>query len=241
MRSILFKAPSVTSAFRGLGLFLFGLSLMAPCAPAWAQSAAPSAADQTELQAIASTDLAPLAQKAQAAIDLASSNPDAACEMAKTSVGLATDAQQRFGVVYARMTTEGVNVAPLASMKTNIDAAPAKMNQLATSICSGQFAATQNDPANKDMMQIGAYMKAYTDDIVAADAAADKGDGNTACNLAGDAGHQLDDLTSYVADLRKRPTLTADVAKALDELDSQVAGFRRVNDNRLKACAAARQ
>jgi hypothetical protein len=231
----------MTSAFRPIGFALFGLSLLAPCAPALAQSAAPSTADQTELQAIAETDLAPLKEKAQAAIDLAASDPDQACELAKTTIGLASDAQQRFGAVYTKMTGEGVDVASLAGMKANLDAPPGKMTQLANSICSGQFAATQNDPARKDMTQVSVYVKSYPDDIVAADAAADRGDGTTACHLAGDAGHQLDDLSGYVADLRKRPTLAAGDRKALNELDTQIASFKTVNDNRLKACAAARQ
>ena len=223
----------------GLVLLATGAAMFSP--PAWAQSAAPSADDQTELQAIAETDLAPLKEKAQAAIDLATSEPDQACELAKATVGLATDAQQRFGVVYTRMTGEGINVASLSGMKANLDAAPARMNQLASSVCSGQIAAMQNDPARSDMNQVGVYVKSYTDDIVAADAAADRGDGTTACHLAGDAGHQLDDLTGYVTQLRKRPSLAANDRKALNELDPQIAEFKTVNDNRLKACAAARQ
>jgi len=231
----------VTSAFRPIGLALLGLSLMMPCAPALAQSAAPSEADQTELQAVADTDLAPLKQKAQAAIDLATSDPDQACALAKATIGLASDAQQRFGAVYTRMSGEGVNVASLSGMKANLDAAPARMNQLVSAVCSGQIAAMQNDAASNDMTQISVYVKSYTDDIVAADAAADRGDGTTACHLAGDAGHQLDDLTRDAANLRKNPSLPANDRKALNDLDPQIAEFKTVNDNRLKACAAARQ
>lgn len=241
MRSILAKANLMTLALRPIGFALFGLSLLAPCAPARAQSAAPSAADQTELQAIAETDLAPLKEKAQAAIDLATSDPDQACELAKASANLATDAQQRFATVYTRMTGEGVNVASLSGMKANLDAAPARMTQLASAVCSGQIAAMQNNAASNDMTQINVYVKSYTDDIVAADAAADRGDGATACHLAGDASQQLDDLTRAVANLRKTPSLPANDRKALNELDPQIAEFKTVNDNRLKACAAARQ
>ena len=231
----------MTATVRHIAFVLLAAGAMTVSPPAWAQSAAPSAADQTELQAIAETDLTPLKQKAQAAIDLAASDPDQACELAKATIGLASDAQQRFGAVYSRMTGEGVNMASLSGMKANLDAAPAKMNQLASSVCSGQLAAMQNDPAKSDMAPVSAYVKSYTDDIVAADAAADRGDGTTACHLAGDAGHQLDDLTAYVVDLRKRHTLAADDRKALNELDTQIASFKTVNDNRLKACAAARQ
>ncbi len=231
----------MTAIARHIGFVLLAAGAALFSSPALAQSAAPSADDQTELQAIAETDLAPLKQKAQAAIDLASSDPDQACELAKATIGLATDAQQRFGVVYTRMTGEGVNVASLSGMKANLDAAPARMNQLASAVCGGQIAAMQNDPAKSDMTQVSVYVKSYTDDIVAADAAADRGDGTTACHLAGDAGHQLDNLTSYVANLRKRPSLAASDRKALNELDPQITEFRTVNDNRLKACAAARQ
>ena len=231
----------MTSTVRHIGFVLFAVGAAIFSPPVRAQSAAPSTADQTELQAIAETDLAPLKEKAQAAIDLATSDPDQACELAKTTIGLATDARQRFATVYAKMSGEGVNVASLAGMKVNLDAAPSKMNQLADSICSGHLAATQGDPAKTDMTQVSVYVKSYTDDIVAADAAADRGDGTTACHLAGDAGHQLDDLTGYVADLRKHATLAAGDRKALNELDTQIASFKTVNDNRLKACAAARQ
>jgi hypothetical protein len=213
-------------------------SLALLSSPVRAQTTAGDA-DAAELQAIIKDDLTPLGQKAQAAIDMATSDPAQACQLAKSAVDMAGDARQRFTTLYGKMSGEGVDVSSLADMKARLDLAPDKMAQLAQSICSGQFAAYENDPATKDMTRIGVFMKAYTDDAMAAATARDGGDTPTACQKTRDGEKQLDALTAYLIDLRKRRTFTAEEVQALDNLDKQIAGFRATSEDVLKSCPAS--
>ncbi len=193
-------------------------------------------ANAAEFQSIAHDDLMPLGQKAQAAIDMASSDPAQACQVAKSTIDLAGDAKRRFGTLYDKMVAEGADVSPLTEMKARLEQAPDKMQQLAQSICSGQFAAYENDPTTKDATRIGVYMKAYTDDTFAAETAHNSGDTATFCAKTRDGGKQLNDLTAYLVEFRKSHTFTPENIQGLDKLDQQVAGFRTSNEKALKSC-----
>ena len=228
------------SLFRNLGLAVLTLScLTLSYMPACAQDKRSTAAEQAELQAIIDTDGLPMAKNAQAAIDLAGSDPAQACQLAKSSQHMAFDAKRRFGLVYTQMSNEGVDVSSLTDMKARMEIAPEKMLELAQYVCSGQLAAYEKDPATQDYMKIGVYMKAYTDDAIAAQTALDAGDSATSCQRARDGEQQITDLTAYLADLRKRRTFSAEDMQAMDQLDKQITGFHAANANRLKVCPAS--
>ncbi len=192
-----------------------------------------------EVNAIVEQLLTPATKNANDAIALAATDPVKACQLAKSADNALGDAQTRVNALNDRLVAEGRDASPLAPFKAKIAAGVPQFHQLAEGVCSGEIAKMQKDPVTRDMAaNIGPRMKAYTDDMLAADEAKSKGDMVTYCRQVTDGGNQLKGLTGYLVKLRSTSHFSAEEKTALDQLDRQIAGFQTTTDQKQQTCKA---
>ncbi len=192
---------------------------------------------QTEVKAIADTYLMPAGKDAQDAINLASSDPEKACNLAKHASLSVITADQQLTSLHDKLVQNGYDPATLQPMQDKAKASIQQMTVLSQAICSGEIASVQSAPGTRDMTQkIGGYMSAYTDDVSVILKAQEANDITTICARAHDGDTQLRDLSAYLDDLRKTTPFSQADLTALDSLNEKIAGFKAENDARLVKC-----
>lgn len=215
------------------------LCLISGCGFASAAGATTGQDPNFELHAIFDTLVTPAAKTANDAVALAASDPVKSCQMAKDAAASLVTAQTRLKALHDQASADGFDVSAMEPSVAKVDAGVPQFQNLAASVCSGEVAKVQTNPQTKDMADhIGGYVKTYTDDVFAADAALKSGDMAVYCQSAQDGKVQLDGLSTYLADLRKTTSFAPGDEAALDHLGDQIVGFRASNDQRLLKCRA---
>lgn len=193
-----------------------------------------------ELNDIINQLLKPAAQKASDAIPLMMADPAKACQLETEASTDIEQAYARVQTLETQLKAEGRDVAPLQPLKGKLEQAVPAFRDNKTTACSGEMARLRDDPVMGPMFQkIGAYMKAFTDDTLAAQTALQQKDKATYCQRLTDGRGQLNDLTAYLATWRKTHTLSPGDTVTMDGFANQVAGFQASNDAKLKQCPAA--
>lgn len=193
---------------------------------------------ESEYNSILNDLLFPASSEASDAIALASADPTKACAMANHAAASIAEAQHRVSALKARMMADGEDVSLLDPLNGKIaDYAP-KLEQTARAVCDGTIAKVQTNPQTKDLADhIGGYMNAYTQYRSAAQSALLKGDMAAFCHNIRDGLVPLDNLTSYLTDLRKTTAFSPGDSAALEHLGDQVAGFKANDQKSLEQCA----
>jgi hypothetical protein len=192
---------------------------------------------QTEVKTIADAYLMPAGKDAQDAINLATSDPKKACDLAKHASLSVTTADQQLISLHDKLIQNDYDPSTLQPIQDKVKASVQQMAALSQAICSGEIANVQSAPGTRDMTQkIGGYMSAYTDDVSAILKAQEANDTTTICARAHDGDTQLRDLSAYLVDLRKTTSFSQTDLTALDSLNEKIAGFKAQNDARLTKC-----
>lgn len=195
---------------------------------------------QAEVKNIVDTYLMPASKDAQEAINLAASDPQKACQLAKQASQYVKDANQQVMALHNKLAQNGYDPSILQPFQDRVKAGAEQMAPLPDAICSGEIAKVQTDPETQAITQkIGGYMNAYTHDVLALLKAQETNDTATYCARARDGDKQLLGLSAYLVDLRKTTHFSPEELAGLDSLNTKIAGFKAGNDARLAKCKAS--
>ena len=195
---------------------------------------------QAEVKSIVDAYLMPAAKEAQDAINLAATDPQKACDLAKHAALSMTAADQKLAVLHDKLVQNDYDPSALLPVQDKVKAGVQQMAALPQTICSGEFAKVQTDPNTQAMMQkIGGYMNAYTNDLSVISKAQQANDMPTFCAHAQDGDKQLRDLSAYLVDLRKTTHFSQTELTALDGLNTKITDFKTANDARLMKCTTS--
>ena len=192
---------------------------------------------QAEVKSIVDAYLMPAGKEAQDAINLAATDPQKACGLAKHAALSITTADQQLATLHDKLIQNDYDPSTLQPVQDKVKASTQQMAALSQAICSGEIAKVQTAPGIQAMTQkIGGYMNAYTDDLSAIVKAQQANDMPTLCAHAQDGDRQLQDLSVYLVDLRKTTRFSQAELMALDGLNTKITGFKTENDARLMKC-----
>lgn len=189
-----------------------------------------------QIEGIGKTYIMPAQRKLTEAINVSSSDPEKACQAGQEAAQLALSAQTKADALRTDMKASNADTRSVDALLAKLNTAIPQYRAAAMSICQGDIAAYEADPATSDVVQkIGVPVKAYNSAMLAAAEAKAASDHTAYCSAIKDSDLQLNTVTTNLASLRQTMTAPADV-QGLNLLEERLKQFRGMTNEGLQSC-----